>query len=120
MTEGELQSEDLDNVALTARVLRGLALIAASVVTIAVVTVHYVDPQLVSFARHAAITPAPGPSYRISAIDFVDPSTGWIVADYATGEYSILHTADGGATWTRQLTELNAGRGHYMKFFDTA
>jgi hypothetical protein len=73
------------------RVLRGIALIGVSLV--AVVGVN---------------------------IDFADPSTGWIVADYDSGEYAILHTDDGGATWTRQLTAIDVGRGHYLKFFDTA
>ena len=119
MEQGELQSEDLGG-AMRRRAVRGLALIGASVIAIAVVTVQYLDPQLVSISRHNELAVTSGTSYRISAIDFVDPTTGWIVADYAGGEYSILHTDDGGATWTRQLTQLNTGRGHYLKFFDAA
>ncbi|HUE68007.1 MAG TPA: hypothetical protein VMP38_07490 [Candidatus Acidoferrum sp.] len=102
------------------RVLRGIALIGLSLVAIAGVAIQYVDPQIVSALRHNPIRTGPGASYRISAIDFTDPSTGWIVADYDSGEYSILHTDDGGMTWTRQLTGFDVGRGHYLKFFDTA
>ncbi|HEV2476474.1 MAG TPA: hypothetical protein VGX22_08025 [Candidatus Dormibacteraeota bacterium] len=102
------------------RVLRGIALIGVSLVAMVGVTIQYVDPQIVSSLRHSQISAAPGASYRISAIDFTDPSTGWIVADYDSGEYSILHTDDGGATWSRQLTGVDIGRGHYLKFFDVA
>jgi photosystem II stability/assembly factor-like uncharacterized protein len=102
------------------RVLRGIALIGVSLLAIVGATVQYVDPQIVSSLRHNPISAAAGASYRISAIDFVDPSTGWIVADYDSGDYSILHTDDGGATWTRQLAGVETGRGHYLKFFDAA
>lgn len=102
------------------RVLRGVALMGVSLIALAAVTVQYADPQLVSSFRQKAMNAATGASYRISAIDFVDPSTGWIVADYDFGEYAILHTDDGGATWTRQLTGLDSGRAHYLKFFDAA
>lgn len=102
------------------RVMRAIAFIGASLIAIAAVTVQYADPQLVSQLRRIPITAASQTSYRISAIDFVDPSTGWIVADYDTGDYAILHTDDGGVTWTRQLTGIDSGRAHYLKFFDVA
>jgi len=102
------------------RALRGIALIAVSVVAIGAVTIQYTDPQLVSSLRHNPISNPRGAGYRISAIDFVDPSTGWIVADYSSGDYAILHTEDGGATWTHQLTGVDVGRAHYLKFFDAA
>jgi photosystem II stability/assembly factor-like uncharacterized protein len=102
------------------RVLRGVALIGVSLIAVAAVTVQYLDPKLVSSLHHSTIGTVPGAAYGISAIDFVDPSTGWIVADYESGEYAIFHTEDGGATWTRQLTGLDAGRAHYLKFFDPA
>ena len=102
------------------RVLRGIALIGVSLVAIVGGAVEYADPQIASSLRHTPISTAPVGSYRITAIDFIDPSTGWIVADYQSGEYAILHTDDGGATWTRQLSAVDAGRGHYLKFFDAA
>jgi photosystem II stability/assembly factor-like uncharacterized protein len=118
MEAGELELEFSGSGML--RVLRGIALIGVSLIAVVGVTVQYVDPQLVSSLRHNPVRAAPGASYRISAIDFVDPSTGWIVADYTSGSYAILHTDDGGATWTHQLTGVDAGRGHYLKFFDVA
>ena len=118
LASGELESEF--SALAWRRVLRGIALIGVSVVAILGVTIQYVDPQVVASLRHSQIRAAPSSSFRISAIDFVDPSTGWIVAEYDSGEYSILHTDDGGVTWSRQLSGRNAGRGHYLKFFDTA
>jgi photosystem II stability/assembly factor-like uncharacterized protein len=102
------------------RVLRGIALIGVSLMALVAVTIQYADPQLVSSLRRSPISTTPAASYRISAIDFVDPWTGWIVADYDSGEYAIIHTDDGGAVWTPQLTDVDAGRGHYLKFFDAA
>jgi photosystem II stability/assembly factor-like uncharacterized protein len=102
------------------RVLRGIALIGVSLVAVVGVTIQYVDPQIAQSLRPNPIGSGSGPGYRISAIDFVDPSTGWVVADYDSGRYAILHTSDAGATWARQLTGTDSGRGHYLKFFDTA
>ena len=112
---------DFSSEILPARVLRATALIAASLVALLATAVFYTDPQLVSLARKAAFTPPRTEgAYRVSAMAFVDPSTGWIVADFSDRNFAVLHTEDGGATWTRQLSGRSAGRAHYLKFFDTA
>ncbi|HET9780707.1 MAG TPA: hypothetical protein VFR33_02925 [Candidatus Dormibacteraeota bacterium] len=103
------------------RILRATAVIAASLIAIVASAIFYTDPQLASFARKAAFTaPKAQASYRISAIAFVDAATGWIVADFSDGGFAVLHTDDGGATWIRQLTGRDAGRAHYLRFFDSA
>ncbi|HEV3405319.1 MAG TPA: hypothetical protein VG364_01870 [Candidatus Dormibacteraeota bacterium] len=118
VTAGELESEFSGSG--LPRVVRGVALIGVSMIAVLGVTIQYLDPHMVPSLHHTPIGAAPGASYRISAIDFVDPSTGWVVADYDSGGYAILHTDDGGATWTRQLSGVDAGRAHYLKFFDAA
>src|SRR5579859_2240531 len=102
MESGELES-DFSVEIVPSRMLRATALIAASVVAIGATAVFYADPHLLSFARQAALTTIRGEaSYRISAISFVDPLSGWIVADFSTGDFAVLHTDDGGQTWSRQ------------------
>jgi photosystem II stability/assembly factor-like uncharacterized protein len=97
-----------------ARVARGVALICGSMLVITVAALTYVHPTLQS-ARTAA-----NAKYRVSALDFVDSETGWVVVDFDSGGYAILHTDDAGLSWTRQLTARGPGHSHYLKFFDSA
>lgn len=103
-----------------ARVVRAVALIAASLLAIAAAGVVYVAPNLPALGRSQPIVASHGAHYRISAIDFIDAATGWIVVDFDSGGFSILHTDNGGATWTTQLSGIEHGRAHYLKFFDVA
>lgn len=100
----------------SARAVRGVAVIAASICALAVTTVLYLHPSL-SFADTPMTGSAP---YRVTSLDFVDPSTGWVVVDFGSGDYAVLHTEDGGLSWTRQLAGAGQGGPHYLKFFDTA
>jgi photosystem II stability/assembly factor-like uncharacterized protein len=97
-----------------ARVGRAVALMAASLVAIAVGGVAYLHPSLPVFTARPALH-AP---YRIGAVDFVTPETGWVVADSSTGNYALLNTTDGGLTWTAQLSAPAGGNQEYLKFFD--
>lgn len=103
-----------------ARVFRSVALIACSVIALAVAGILYTNPVPAFLSAGHEIPERATSSYRVSAIDFIDPATGWIVVDFDSGEYSILHTDDDGATWTRQLSGIDGGRTHYLKFFDVA
>lgn len=97
--------------------LRALVLMAASVLTIIVAGIAYADPPLQ--ARDAPrATPGGSTDYQISAVDFVDASTGWVVGVFGSGDYSILHTSNAGRTWAQQLSGAGAARGVFMKFFD--
>jgi photosystem II stability/assembly factor-like uncharacterized protein len=103
-----------------ARIFRATALIAASILAITAAAVLYVDPHALASVQHHTTAAPSVVGYRASAISFVDPATGWIVADFSNGDYSVLHTGDGGASWTRQLSGFDSGRAHYLKFFDSA
>lgn len=100
-----------------ARVGRALALICASLITIAATGAIYLHP---SFSILGNPTVGLQASYQISAVDFVNPATGWVVADFDSGDYTVLHTNDGGDSWTRQLSGAGQGHQRYMKFFDAA
>jgi photosystem II stability/assembly factor-like uncharacterized protein len=98
-----------------ARVGRALALMAASFVTIAVGALAFLHPNLTAL-------PSPPPvhvPFHVAAVDFVSPDTGWVVANLETGDYTLLHTTDGGVTWTPQLSAPTGGNQQYVKFFDS-
>ncbi|MFC2072848.1 FG-GAP-like repeat-containing protein, partial [Chloroflexota bacterium] len=61
------------------------------------------------------------PSYLISSVDFINSSEGWAAIrgrplgkDWSTSTYAVLHTRDGGATWTGHDTGIS----HYSRSID--
>ena len=103
-----------------ARARRAVALIAASVITIAATAAVYLHPTLPLFGGAINAISAPQAPYRVAAVDFVNPATGWVVVDFDSGDYAVLHTNDGGLSWTRQLSGAGQNHRRYMKFFDVA
>ena len=119
MQSAELET-DLVAFSPRSRVARAVALIAASLVTLGVTSAVYVHPSLNLFAASAPVQSALRGDYRVAAIDFVSPSAGWVVVDFPSGDYALIHTADGGIGWTQQLTAPSEGHAKYMKFFDAS
>jgi len=84
---------------LSPRAVRGLALIAVSLVVLAAVIVLHVRP---------APGPAPVPAAArqpdvTSTMDWISPREGWISAfDRQAGTGTLFHTTDGGRHWTRE------------------
>lgn len=115
MEPNELQP-DLDTIGPTSRARRGIALISASLVAITVAGIGFLRPTLPGFLVGGPVKPAA--TYRVVAADFVDRDTGWMVALLPSGDYAILHTADGARSWTRQLTAAGDTHPVFMKFFD--
>jgi len=109
---------DFDSTASSSHVRRAVSLIAASLFVITLSGILYLHPGLPSFGEGASNATATQSSYRVGAVDFVDPLHGWVVALLAAGNVAVLHTADGGATWTRQLAVAGDVHPNYMKFFD--
>jgi photosystem II stability/assembly factor-like uncharacterized protein len=110
---------DRDPVSMHARARRAVALIGVSIIAATAVAISYVDPILPTMGTNG-LAPRAGLTYQVAAIDFVTPSTGWLVAVFASGDFAVLHTADGGATWTRQLSGPTHSHAPYLKFFDSA
>ena len=101
-----------------ARVGRAVGLMAASLMAITATAVAFVNPGLFA-SRHLA-SPVPRSSYHVTAVDFVSPSTGWVVANLEVGDRAfVLHTTDRGATWSQQLSVPTGGSTQYFRFFDT-
>lgn len=100
---------------------RAAALIAVSIITIASTGVLYLHASLPAVGQGpAAATSAPQQAYHVTAVDFVDPSDGWVAVDFASGDFAVLHTGDGGLSWTRQLSGAADGHPKFMRFFDSA
>src|SRR4029077_14543209 len=98
------------------RVGRAVVLIAASFLAIAAGGVAYLHPTLSELNTVAPVAHAP---YHLAAVDFVSPDVGWVVADFEAGDYAVLHTIDGRASRTSQLSAPTGGTQKYVKFFDT-
>src|SRR5206468_2809478 len=65
-----------------------------------------------------AVPAVPQTSYRVTAVDFVDGATGWVVVILDALDFAVLHTGDGGRSWDRRLSGPTEGRAQYLKFFD--
>jgi len=102
-----------------ARAGRALALIAVSVVAILVTGAIYLHP---TFGSPPAPAQPLGPQlhgdYRVASVSFISPTSGWLVVDFPSGDFAVIHTADGGARWTRQLTAPSQSHAVYARFFD--
>src|SRR5256885_15909985 len=100
-----------------ARVGPAVGLRAASLMALTAPAVAFVTPGLFA-SRHLA-SPVPRSSYHVTAVDFVSPTTGWVVANLEVGDRAfVLHTTDRGATWSQQLSVPTGGSRQYVKFFD--
>jgi photosystem II stability/assembly factor-like uncharacterized protein len=102
-----------------ARARRASALIAASVVVVALAGIGFVQPALPSWATHAARPlPASGSTYQVATVDFVSASEGWVAVVFESGDFMVLHTSDGGRTWDPQLSGPTHDHAVFLKFFD--
>ncbi|HEV2140704.1 MAG TPA: hypothetical protein VGT01_05885 [Candidatus Dormibacteraeota bacterium] len=113
----DVQELEPDPSVLPARARRGLALIVGSCLAIAITGITYLHPSL-DFMAGSAGAPHPTDRYSVTAIDFVDTDTGWVAIEFETGDFALLHTTDGGLSWTRQMFGRGGGRRPYLKFFD--
>src|SRR5437763_10810330 len=93
------------------RARRALASIAASLGAITAVGVVFLHPILPSFGGSAITSRA---DYRVAAVDFIDRSTGWVVALIESGDYAVMHTSDGGLSWMPQLSLPSSGHGDLL------
>jgi photosystem II stability/assembly factor-like uncharacterized protein len=94
---------------------------AVSVLALGIATFAYAHPDLSSGSGRQSSGTAAGSqvsSYQLAAVDFVDPSTGWVVAELPSSVFAVLHTTDAGRTWVRQLSGTPGDDGEYVKFFD--
>src|SRR5436309_10197485 len=111
---------DHDSTPSRARSRRAVFLIAVSVLALLFAGVSYVHPslRLPAIATGTAHDTRLQGAYTVGAVDFIDSKTGWVVAQFPSGNIAVLHTTDGGTAWTRQLSLRGNGHAQYIKFFD--
>src|SRR5579859_456950 len=96
------------------RAWRAKALGVLSLVVVAVASAAYLRPSV----QPAAPMPALSTTYQLDAVDFVDPSTGWVLADLDTAAFAVVSTKDAGRSWVTRLVSPSSRHGEYMHFFD--
>ena len=102
---------------------RAFAIIGVAVLVLGLTALAYLRPSPGSPSppsRPAGSAPAAQASYRLSAVDFVDATTGWVVAGFDGGDFRVMRTGDAGRTWTRELSGPSGGEAVYLRFFDRA
>ncbi|MEO8744380.1 MAG: hypothetical protein ABI334_08120 [Candidatus Dormiibacterota bacterium] len=110
---------DVEPAARSARANRALTFIAASVIAVVAAAIVYVHPTLSPGAGQASVAVPPDAAYQLSAVDFISPTEGWVVATFEAGRFAILHTQDAGGSWQRQLSGPTDRIGVYINFFDS-
>jgi photosystem II stability/assembly factor-like uncharacterized protein len=98
------------------RIPRAVTIIALSIIAITIVGVAYVRPPI-DFGAGSPANRLPH-SYQLAAIDFVTPTTGWVVIEMLPHDFAVLRTADAGESWTQQLLGPAGEIGEYVRFFD--
>jgi photosystem II stability/assembly factor-like uncharacterized protein len=98
------------------RARRAKLLSAVSLAVVAIACLVYIRPSL-----QPAPAPAPPakPAFQLDAVDFINPSTGWVLEDLDDFQFAVLGTTDAGRHWTPLLVEPSVLQGEYMRFFDS-
>jgi len=98
---------------------RALVMIVLSILVIGAAGVSYLQPRVTvtgsSPTSDAAIPPA---DYKLTAIDFVTPSTGWVLMERQARDFTVWHTSNRGDFWSSQLVGRAGEVGEYLQFFD--
>jgi len=103
----------------TSRVLRAVTLVAVSMLVLVAASVEYMHPNLKFGNPSASATTGTAPaSLHLASVDFVTPAVGWVVVQREQRNFVLLHTADAGQTWHRQLAGSDEVIGEYLRFFD--
>ena len=101
------------------RTRRAAAIIGVALLALCATAVAYLHPAFrpAQPNRAGAVVAPPG-SYSLAAVDFVDPTTGWVVVDFDDGDFQVMRTEDAGRSWTRELSGPSGGQSVFLKFFD--
>ena len=110
--------DELPSLSRHSRVPRALTLILLSVVVMSVAGIAYVRPDLGRVL--SAPTGKAAVATQLAAVDFVSATTGWVIVESRPHDFTLLHTADAGESWTRQLGGPAGIIGEYLRFFDPA
>jgi hypothetical protein len=105
----------------TSRIRRALTLGALSALALAIAGLAYMHPGWNAGNGTAQSTTSNLVGSRhLAAVDFVTPANGWVVVEHLSQDFVVLHTADAGETWNRQLAGSAEVIGEYLRFFDSS
>jgi len=98
---------------------RALVTILLSVLVIGGAGVYYLQPRVSLGAPESVTGATPAAAdYKLTAIDFVAPSTGWVLMEGQSRDFAVFHTSNRGDAWARQLAGPAGEVGEYLRFFD--
>src|SRR5689334_11755998 len=99
------------------RARRAKLLSAVSLVVVGIACLVYIRPSLLPSATPASVAPQKA-TFQLDAVDFVNPTTGWVLEDLDDFQFAVLGTRDAGRHWAPLLVEPSVLQGEYMRFFD--
>ena len=100
------------------RARRAQAVGAVSLLVIAAACIAYLRPSVNPPPPVVQTAPNQATGYQLDAVDFVDPSTGWVLAHLDNSTFTVMGTTNAGRTWSSRLTEPSSRPAEYMRFFD--
>jgi photosystem II stability/assembly factor-like uncharacterized protein len=100
------------------RAHRAKLLSGVSLTVVAIACILYLRPSLQPAVAPAPAVPASNGQFQLDAVDFINPSTGWILEDLDDFQFAVLGTVDAGQHWRPELLEPTILQGEYMRFFD--
>lgn len=98
------------------RARRAQLVSAVSLAVVAIACLAYLRPALDQTGATASL-PAK-PVAQLDAVDFISPTTGWVLQDRDDFQFAVLQTTDAGRHWKPELLEPSVTQGEYMRFFD--
>ena len=100
---------------------RALVMIVLSILAIGVTGISYLQPRVTLTAPLPRLNAgAAAAAFKLTAVDFVTPSTGWVLMEGQSHDFAVFHTANGGDAWSNQLAGPAGEVGEYLNFFDPA
>ena len=92
---------------------------AVSLAVVAIACIAYARPGQQQGTAGTPSVPQASSRFQLDAVDFVNPSTGWVLEDLDDFQFAVLGTTDAGRHWKPELLEPNVLQGEYMRFFDS-
>src|ERR1041384_3354043 len=100
---GDDELEDLSG-ASPSHAQRAKLVSAVSLAVVAIACIAYVRPGF-DTPSTAPVVPHARSQFQLDAVDFVSPTTGWVLEDRDDFQFAVLGTTDAGRHWKPLLLE---------------
>jgi len=106
---------------ISAHARRALVMIVLSILVIGGAGISYLQPRVnLSPPSPRLGAGAAAAEFKLTAVDFVTPTAGWVLMEGQSHNFAVFHTSNGGDAWTNQLGGPAGQVGEYLNFFDSA